>query len=668
LPHDELHLPNRLESLTDGRRFLAVLILAVGLTSLGIAAAFDARYTVVDGFFYAGQPAKSAAYRAGALATPFLMALSFWLSRRWMKNFTNQARDRVIWTGLVLYWLLMASCAVPLIYCPDPPFWILPPSWILRPFDFFVPFYTPARLLILLGAGGVEFYFLTARPSRRVTNRAWSLLLIIWVLLIPSRFYLPSKIDDSLGYLYHLNAVLDALSQSVNGHHILVDFPHIYGGYIEMLAPIIRFFPRHVGVLIAALAVPHVLGMLCLLLIARLVIPRPSVLFICGLTLLGAGYLSSAVDLNYGYLTARVFFPPVGLLAATLYFRQPGPFRYAATSALAALASIWNLDTGLAFWASWLGTLLIMELAARKARGFVRHLLIQMLSFGGAWIAFFLYLRLATGQWPDLGLLFYFQKLVVESGYFCLRLLFPDMWVFILGVYVTALGVAFGGFVRGTAGWTTPVMLLLSLFGIGIFSYFMGRSAPSNLISVAYPAILLAGLLCAEGETLMRRRLLPALTRFFLLPSRIALFWWASLMIVALPDLLTKSWDVAGNWNDPGQTPLLRNAAFITRQVAPHEDGVYFLSNHSGLYYYLSDTLRPIRIPGMIELLRAQDMNALIEAIRSRQFHKLFVEEDFYAIQMYRPDLYEKIHDSIDQNYRVSQVGPDWKLVLYTPR
>jgi hypothetical protein len=674
----------RLGSLNRGRHLLFALLIAVGITLLGIGAIavfcqytippipqgpeFNAQFTVLDGFFYAGQPAKTAAYEAGCMATPFLLALGFFLARRWAGKLSDKTINRLTLTGVVLYLLLVAGSAWPMIYCPHPPFPLIPPRWLILPCDYSHPFCSPARALFLFVAGGLALFFLLSPASRRNANRAMALLLTVWAVLIPSRFYLPSDIHDDYRYLYHLNSVLDSLSQSANGHHLLVDFPHMYGGYGEMLAPIIRLFPREIGTLIASLAVPNVLGMLCLLLTARLVIRRPALLFVCGLALLGVEYLTTSKDIFYCYITVRFFFPSVGLLAATLYFRRPGAFRYAVATAVAALAPVWNLDTGIVLWASWLGTLLTMELAARNLPGIARHLLVQTLSLVGAWTAFFLYLRLASGQWPDVGMLFYFHKLILGSGYFCLRMIFPHTWAFVLSIYVIGLAVAFCACVRGKTNWLTPVTLMISLLGIGIFSYFMGRSAESNLIMVAYPAVLLAGILCAEGEVLTRLKRLPASARFCLLPSKLALFWWAFLLVAALPDLLPTSGRVVRNWSSVEQTPLRTNAAFVAQRVQPHEDGVYFLSNHSGIYYYLSDTVRPLRIPNTIELYWTRDMDVLIDAIRARRIGKLFVDQNFYVIEMYRPDIYRDIRDAIAQNYQVSEVGPTGRLVLYTPR
>ena len=61
-------------------------------------------------------------------------------------------------------------------------------------------------------------------------------------------------------------------------------------------------------------------------------------------------------------------------------------------------------------------------------------------------------------------------------------------------------------------------------------------------------------------------------------------------------------------------------------------------------------------------------MDVLLDAIRNRRIGKLFVEQNFYDITMYRPDIYQEVRDAVSQNYRVSEVGPTGKLILYTPR
>ena len=339
LPPNPSPSPARLQPADRGRHFLVAVILRVGVTLLGLGAIatichftvppiprdaqFESQTTVPDGFFYAGQPAKTMAYEIGCAALPFLLALGWWIARRCTRDLSAARLDLVIWTGLALYFLIVAASALPMFYCPHPVFPYVPPSFLLLPFNLPQPFVTPQWLLFVFAMIGAAVFFLTAPATRHNANRALLLLVALWALLIPSRFYAPVRIDNNMYYLYHLNSVLDALSQVVNGHHVLVDFPHIYGGYIEMLAPIIRLFPRELGTLLAVVAVPNVVATLCLLLTARLRGARGGAsFFLCGLSLLGIGYVTSNADIDYGYLTARVFFPPMALLAATLYFRR----------------------------------------------------------------------------------------------------------------------------------------------------------------------------------------------------------------------------------------------------------------------------------------------------------------------------------------------------------
>jgi len=641
---------------------------AQGARPIPHTAEFLAQFTVLEGFLYPAQPAKTAAYEAGCLAALVLPLIGIYLGRWIAEKLSDTSIIRLGWLGAALYLLVLIAAAWPMADCPHPPFPMVPPSWLLLPFDFSRPFATPLRIAVLLAAAATGFWLLRAVPTRRNANRALMILLAIWALLIPSRLYAPGDINDELRFTYGLDAVADSLSQSVNGHHLLVDFPHIYGGYEEMLAPAVRLLPVGIGSLIAVLAAPGIAGMLCLLLVARLIVRRPAPLFLCGLALLGAGYLPSTHDLTFGYGTARCFFPPLGLLAATLYFLRATPLRYAVTTGIAAVAPVWNLDSGLVLWASWLGTLLIMSLARRDYAGAARHLAGQALALVAAGLAFLLYLRLVSGQWPDMGLLFYFQKLVLGAGYFCVGLVVPDMWIFVATLYLAALAVVFLACQRQRANGRTAVTLMLALLGLGLFSYFMGRSVESNLVGVAYPALLLAGLFCAGGDALARRRRLPGSARGFLLPAKIALFWWSFLLVAALPDLVRASAHVLSHWDSEKPTPLEANAAFVRQRVAPREPGVFFLSNHSGIYYYLSGTVRPLRIPGMIELLETRDMSVLAEAIRRREIARLFVEQNFYDIEMYRPDVYEEIRRAIAENYVMAAAAPTGRLWLYVPR
>jgi hypothetical protein len=665
----------------NARVLAATVIVTVTLTAVGLAAiaaafwyatppiphdaAFAAQVTVDSAQFYAGQPAKTRAYEAAALAAPVLVALVFFAARNRLAACSEAFRRGIVWTGFALLLLLFIWCAFPMVYCPKPPLALVPPRYMFMPVEFPRPWLTPFSFCTI--AGGVLLGFLFLARRFRHPNLVMIPLLTLWFVLAPVRFYAPDEINYAPRFTYHLNSVFHALSQSVNGRHYLVDFPHIYGGYVEILAPFIRLFPRTLKVPLLAMAVPGVLGLLTLLLSARLIIRPPVLLWVCGLGLFATTYMIST-DPYYNYNLARAVLPSIAVWLSILYFRRPGRTLYGATSVLAAIATVWNLDTGVVLWASWAGTLFIMEITARRWRRAFIQVAIQAGLLIAIWLAFFIYLRLVSGAWPDPGLVLYFQTFVLSSGYFCLPLLVPDTWLLLAGLYLIGLATALIFYFRGQANWKTHVTLMLSLLGIGLFSYFMGRSAESNLLGGMYTAILLLGLLTGEALRLARAGKLPAVAPFFFAPYLLALGWWSALFLADQPSLLIRTVQMRYHWSHPVETPVLKNAAFVKAWTRPGEDDICILSGQSGVYYYLSDTVSVRPLPGTIEWLRRRDFDALLTAIRQRSIAKLFDEDSFYALKMYRPDIYASLRDTIAQNYRVVATSDVGNLHLCVPR
>ena len=323
-------------------RRLALVVWMVALSAAGLAVvaaccwflvppldtasvAFQARYAVLDGFFYAGQPGKSVAFEACVLAAPFLMAASFFVVRTFLARLGAAGLRRAVWVGLALHLLFFAACVRPVFYYPHPPLW-LAPRWLLVPLRFPPP--VPAGEWIgSIVAGCALCLWLGVASAGRWTRRVvWRLVLVLAILLVPAGFFAPSEINGSVEFTYHLNAMLDALSQSVNGRHLLVDFPHIYGGYGEVMAPVLRLFPRTPGVLLAALAVPSALALFCWLGVARLLVRTPVFLALAGFGLLAVIELA-AVSAHVCLQHAARPFPRAGLAAGGVLFPAPvGPF------------------------------------------------------------------------------------------------------------------------------------------------------------------------------------------------------------------------------------------------------------------------------------------------------------------------------------------------------
>jgi hypothetical protein len=626
------------------------------------------RYTLPAMAFYLDQPRKNLAFAGGCLATAPILLLSYYLSQ-WVVGRAGALSLRLMTVaGGVITWLFVFWCLFPLIHCPNTPFAQMPPSWLLYGWFFKEHYFSNSvRFCDLLMVLGLCLLFWQYRSSSKNLNRTLCVLLLVWAAASPAHFYAPAEVEDDWRFTFHLNPILDPLSQCTAGRHFLVDFSDVYGGYVEILGPILLLFPRSIETPLLAFGLINVLSVLGLLLTARLIIRQPLLLFLTGLALLGLEYLMTMLEHYYQYFAIRMIFPSCGLVTAALYFRQPRRLVYGVASGIAVLSSVWNLDTGVVLWASWTATLLAMGWSIGGWAASLRHFWIQAAAFCAAWSVFFLYLRMASGQWPDPGMLFIFQHFVVSAGYFCIGLVYPDVWVIVLTIYFAGLAVALAFYLRGNPPWKIHFMLMLSLMGIGFFDYFMGRSAESNLVDVSYTALLLIGLLVSEAQALIARRRLPLIAGVFLLPAALILLWWSYLFVWAEPEQLARSLDVVTEWQTGKPSPIEGNFAFVKQWTRPHER-VFMLSGQSGFYYYLTDTVCSIQVPEPGVLFWSEDMDRVIAALDSGRIPKLFVDWDFFEDNTYRPEIYQELRQTISAHYRAEAANPSGHVILYMPR
>ena len=630
--------------------------------------AFYRQFCLLKAAFYTGQPAKNAAYLAVCLASPFLLGGSFFLSRFLMERIPR-SRLRLFFrcanlaNGFFLIWSLSA-----IVSCPVPAMSAELPEWLLYKWFFQdESFFTFARFVFLAIALGLGVFFYGRPPSSKNRNLAFLVVVGSWLLVAISRIYVPVEINDEWRFTHHLNPLVFGLSQAMDGHHYLVDFPHRYGGYVEFLAPILAWFPRRVETILILFSALNLITMACLLWTLRQLIRSPLQLLLAGWSLLGILAVDQG-DNYYQNTVVRGLFPTVALLLAIGYLRRPGLLLYALVSVLAAVAPLWNQDSGMVLWLGLTATLVVRDITERSFRSIGWHLAMQLLLLTGAAATFLLYLRISSGLWPDLGLLFASQQVFIGRGYFCLRMLVPDAWMLVVAIYAMALSAVVVFYRRGTFSWRTHALFMISLMGISFFSYFMGRSAESNLVSAAFLVPLLLGLVLSETRGLIRLRQLPRQAWVLLVPATTIQVWWALLFVLAVPNLVERSAKtLADSRLDASTTPFGRNAAFVQSHAAAKEN-LYILSDQAGFYYYLSNTVSDIDLASTDEFVWTKDIDRLVSAIDSRLIPKLFVDRNFFETRIYKDEVYDRINQAIADNYRAEASSPGDRVTLYVPR
>ena len=478
--------------------------------------------------------------------------------------------------------------------------------------------------------------------------------------------------DGISAYVAHLNPVIYPLAQVMAGKTLLVNCAPLYGLYPHFLQPFYEFLPLSVYSFTVAMATLLVTCLAALWFFLRTV-TRNDFVFLAGfIAAVFYTYAGTKIifpefrpDPYFQYAPIRMLFPCLLLALSALYLRGIGKrWVYHTTFLCSALATLWNLDSGLVVFGAWLLLLGYAELFRNPWRASVRPILLHALTAFGSMLlvyggyALFAYLR--AGTWPDWRMTASYYKLFSHYGYYMLPMPgLPHTWGIIVGVYVAAMLLAINGLLRKENELLCGSLFLLSVLGAGLFAYYQGRSHDHCLIPLLYVPILIITLLADHILTGLRDgnrayyKFLPlgALLFFFCASALPPVFGWSPGYMAAIHE--RSSAPSAGS-----QGLHSRNIEFIRKQTKPGERIFILLDgNLDGMYYAESSTASVLNLPSSIDWFFKSDISQVMSFLRENKSTKLFV------VPGQRADLTELFKNS----YRIAAQERQTGLTMLLP-
>jgi hypothetical protein len=343
-------------------------------------------------------------------------------------------------------------------------------------------------------------------------------------------------------------------------------------------------------------------------------------------------------DPYFQYAPIRMLFPCLLLALSAIYLRGfKQRWIYYGTFFCSALATLWNLDSGVVVFGAWLLLLGYVELFRKSWQASVKPILSQWLTALGSLLLVYgcysLFAFLRSGAWPDWGMNVTYYKLFSRSGYFMLPMPpLPHMWGLIVGVYVVAMVVAIHGLLRKANELLCSSLFLLVVMGAGLFGYYNGRSHDFCIIPLLYVPILIITLFVDHILTSVND---GNRTYYKYLPlAALGFYFCAS----AVPSLFTfklssryLAWVQEGRsasrGGSHGEQSL--NVEFIRKQTKPGEKIFILLSNSlEGLYYAETSTASVLNLPSSTDWVFKSDINQVENFIRENKSTKLFVSRE----------------------------------------
>lgn len=595
-------------SLATGLALLALLLFLLSPLAPPAPDLEDVRKVIAidpaeNGFsFYRPEPLERFLYISGVLLLPFCLGAAYLAVRRLLRGGQADSALRHLRPAAVLF---TAAAALALLLAGG----LAEHRPALR---FFLPggWYS---LTIALALALVASTSVARRIAERAGKLPWALstgaIGIILFGTLAMAVFREEHVRNIPIFWTSFNAVFHSVVQVFFGRELTVDFVNQYGLYPHFLEPIFRL----VG--LSVLTFTLLMGLLnCLtfagiyLFLARetrsplvACIGTASAFFFC----YAYAKANPQPDLFFQYNPLRTIFPAILLVVAQALAHKQRPWMPGALGSLGAAAVLWTPDVGMIVLASGLLFLGYNSLSQRRAR----QIPWQLLQASGAALAvlilFALLLRLQFGAFPDYTRLFQHAKAFYFLGNTMLPMPRFGLWVPVLAIYTIGLLRALIPLLDGRSQPRDQLSFLLSVLGLGLFTYYQGRSVVWNLTIAAYPAVLLLALFADDlrraapgaGQRAERSLLVILLAMFFFSVPALA--------------IITPGWvrNVAGKIEISRRgesTDVLRDIRFLQGLVRPGEK-VHIMSYQSGLFHLMTRTTSPLDIPGESEMVYLAD-------------------------------------------------------------
>jgi hypothetical protein len=512
-------------------------------------------------------------------------------------------------------------------------------------------------------------------------------------------FHCVNTINDEYTYTMHSTAYAYSIAQVFGGKTLLIDFTNQYGFYPYFLQPIFNI----VG--FGVIQITIVLGVLLagfyailFFLIKQLIKNRA--IAICAFLAMPGAWLWAQYYSAYGpifqHWPHRVLFPGILLLMVWFYLKARGNIRnllYYLTFIICGMAVLWNFDTGIVVFVSWLlflywetlgqwRTFHIKNITLAMMKHTVSALTIVILSIG--WL--YLYTFVRSGVFPDMSSLLSYETMRYGSGFAMIPMPLIHPWnliilTYCIGVYISISHMAQKMVVVNTAEDQTQtsrvgMIFVLSIMGLGLFIYYQGRSADAALLDSFWSAFFLLALFADDlllHFSINWKKLFSIAdkasniaTGFLFLLLSLVLIGYAGGIVELFPDFTNKiqtEIHALGQISQGVSSKYTQNIDFLRKYFSPGDQVVILSWYGQAAYYIESKTTNPLDVPGMNELVLKSDyqkltnylMNGTLVNEKNQSVPlKVIMADDFEGES---PDLFKLVKENYHMIDRVNDLS-----------
>lgn len=500
-----------------------------------------------------------------------------------------------------------------------------------------------ALIILFLFTAGACYYFKDKNFFEGKTFTAISLILLL-LCMAKILFFFPTVImDQSFMDAFHFEAFSYPIYKAEQGLILGNDFRNIYGYYpyfYALLSNIIGAMSTFKITLINAFLL--LITWLCGIFYIYKITKNKLFAFLLSIVFI---YLTGG---NFSYYLQfaplRIIAFAVLLLLVTLYTQKQKKSLIFLGFLFSALAIVWNFETGLINIIAWTAFLSYAELNnyTLKDKQFyfktAKYLFYALITFIFALITFKYLPYFISGKTVMLKNILFAQNMFYTQGLMMGKINPLHPWFLPLIIYITALILALQPLLKceKNEDKDLPLLVFLSIFGLGIYTYYQGRSFITNLITVLFPAILILPIIIkkiyqkisyftAEKTENIKNMFYVLHFSIFYLIAFGALLFMFSVFILNLP----KVRHAQQNW------PIRQKVQYLAYLVQDKNPLIFTLD--SAFYYKALNKKNNLPVAAPIDFFLKQDYYNLFSYLNRTKTSIVLDKEQFTRMNMFVP-------------------------------
>lgn len=468
--------------------------------------------------------------------------------------------------------------------------------------------------------------------------------------ILSFRIFSSKALTESTVWSESLDAVIYPLTEVHSGKTLIADLPSQYGLYAEFMAPLFHIIELNLLNITIVFALMQLVSMAALGIFVSRTIASFPIKYLVSISLIAAtfssiGHYFGAADAYFQYWPIRFFWPALVTLQFYYFSSDRTIGKAFAISISAALATIWNVDVGAVIFVTFLAYLvsrhLLILVPGKSGKGacddwsailYLKAIGIHISTIVVIASLALFYLELKSGTKIEVRDTLKYQNIFYGMGYMKLGIpIYPHPWMSIISIYF--LGIIYSAMLWRSGMRTEKIdsIFFLSTLGLGIFSYYEGRSHIFNLATILWPNLILVGIFSDTVISRIKKNKLDKFMNIYPLIGLSFLTVFSMGLIFHTEIFLQSAIALPGRLTSPEHNIVQNEMDFIRKHSSRYKNCV-ILSQRQAIYYLETKTNSPLGGPAYIQTILKSDEERFAKSIIDGE-----VDCVFFGIRSSRP-------------------------------